>query len=183
MLPEQRANLLAALGAWRNVRAQSRMGQTPRRPGIHEIAAACGVLVYGPDAGAPLACIHESFSFTRESRPIKSVLFTPATTARPVDLSRVNRGRASKSVGEGAMPVATRKSRRLPHVVAPATAASSSSAPTDPDGPTRKATATSAALLLEDGGLVVLRRVKAAAAFAAPQLATPAASGRQRWLC
>jgi len=80
------------------------------------------------------------------------------------------------------MPAATRKSRRQPHIVAPATAASSSFAPTDPDEPLRKATATSAALLLEDGGLVVLRRVKAAGAFAAPQLATPAASGRLRWL-
>ena len=80
------------------------------------------------------------------------------------------------------MPAATRRSRRQSHVVAPATAASSS-APTEPDEPLRQATAESAALLLEDGGLVVLRRVKAAAVFAVPQLTTPAASGRQRWLC
>jgi len=35
VLPEQRANLLAALGAWRNVRAQSRMGQRRRDAGMH----------------------------------------------------------------------------------------------------------------------------------------------------
>ena len=83
------------------------------------------------------------------------------------------------------MPVATRRSRRQSHVLAPAasSSAASSSAPTDPDEPLRQATAESAALLLEDGGLVVLRRVKGAAVLGAPQLATPASSGRQHRLC
>ena len=100
---------------------------------------------------------------------------TSKTANRPLS-------RSPNFASRSQMPAATRRSRRQSHAVAPATAASSS-APIEPDEPLRQATAESAALLLEDGGLVVLRRVKAAAVFAVPQLTTPAASGRQRWLC